>query len=1096
MTEKQGGWWNWRTKVLASARERSSTPRVMAALSMESLEERQVLAANLITNGSFEDPAVSHGSKWDIYATIPGWTLESGPAFEIQRGLYRGAADGLQHLELDADQNGHVGANPANEQGSTRIAQSIDSELNAFYVLRFAFAARPDRSSANENKLHVQVEDSGGTIFVNETLSASDAHWRYYTYVFQGTGGGIKISFADVGINNTYGTFLDDVSVVKASVVNSTADGGDSNLNDGVAFTGNMLPDGTPEVTLRAAIQQANHNAGRDAIVFDIPTNDPGHANGKWTISPQSLLPTITDSVSILGDQGAAAGGAGAMQLFAGPAPDPIIILDGALAHALKSTVGGNDFIALKYHGFGKGLELGWSTGQNRVEKSLFDGVNLNMGITSSGKATGTFLGNKSIATETFADLALTLQREASFYFSDNNVDAAFGYKFNGTGGGNFSLIGEDLSLVDSTSIKAQFNWDAYGNLVVRDSVLGGDLSADISLTGHGTQRWDGVDYENTNSLAFQGRFDWDGSSEFHGGSFSGGTAYVVEALGSGTTKWFNGNFSTVETAFDVSARGTSWLQTDNIDLKTAQMKVDIENNAKLHLKTTKGQSENAAAQISIDADTGAQSEIVIDGSDFDARAAIKLLGKAGGLIRFVNNEFVVEDFAAKVDVEFVVGARGEFENNKTTGGKTAWSLDFKGSGDVRLFKNNYDEADDFALRLSDQFANTQINWRVEENIFSKNGTGAAYFVQGDFLSQGNNFAKSLQFGAEFDYVTTRANQKLQIFGDIYDESGEDNARVKIHASHNMTFDMSDVTFSRAKKSGLSIEADVSVNTLIGGNFEDITATSNLEFGLRAVRKTASGQIRIGLEGVFDENGYDGVYLRGVFSPNSILDSSFQNNGGAGIWISGDSDVRVANSTIAGNGIGIGAEDDALILIENNQIEGNDGAGVLVQGAASGTIQSNSIAGNGGAGVWLQSSGIAQATSNTFSANAGLDIDLGSAGPNANDPGDGDSGPNQLQNYAEIQSVVVSPTELTIDCVVPTATANATYPLIVEFYRVDGVTGEKTWIGNGTISAVDAELTVTLVIPLSSTVAGGDGLSCIVRDADGHTSEFSPIFVI
>src|SRR4051812_44590558 len=48
--------------------------------------------------------------------------------------------------------------------------------------------------------------------------------------------------------------------------VNSTADGGDANLGDGICQTSSR-----GQCTLRAAIEQANARAGRDTITFKIP---------------------------------------------------------------------------------------------------------------------------------------------------------------------------------------------------------------------------------------------------------------------------------------------------------------------------------------------------------------------------------------------------------------------------------------------------------------------------------------------------------------------------------------------------------------------------------------------------------------------------------------------------------------------------------------------------------------------------------------------------------------------------------------------------------------------------------------------------------
>ncbi|QDT11539.1 right-handed parallel beta-helix repeat-containing protein [Planctomycetes bacterium K23_9] len=74
--------------------------------------------------------------------------------------------------------------------------------------------------------------------------------------------------------------------------VNSTGDLGDHDLNDGVAGTGQLLPNGQSEVTLRAAIEQGNFQyqlyLGEEVrIEFDLPGSAP------YRIRPQSALPPI-----------------------------------------------------------------------------------------------------------------------------------------------------------------------------------------------------------------------------------------------------------------------------------------------------------------------------------------------------------------------------------------------------------------------------------------------------------------------------------------------------------------------------------------------------------------------------------------------------------------------------------------------------------------------------------------------------------------------------------------------------------------------------------------------------------------------------------
>ncbi len=75
--------------------------------------------------------------------------------------------------------------------------------------------------------------------------------------------------------------------------VDSTGDGADFSTADGVCDTDDS--DGDGPCTLRAAIEEANANAGSDTINFSISGADP------HTISPSSDLPTITDPVTIDG---------------------------------------------------------------------------------------------------------------------------------------------------------------------------------------------------------------------------------------------------------------------------------------------------------------------------------------------------------------------------------------------------------------------------------------------------------------------------------------------------------------------------------------------------------------------------------------------------------------------------------------------------------------------------------------------------------------------------------------------------------------------------------------------------------------------------
>jgi len=113
------------------------------------------------------------------------------------------------------------------------------------------------------------------------------------------------VEFA-LGLASDTSFFLDTVEAVTLLVpvilVNSTGDLPMQDPNGCCCDTGRKLA-GTniAECTLRAAIQLANRNPGKDIIKFQIPAGDPGIVNGVPSIQPKTALPDITDSVVIDG---------------------------------------------------------------------------------------------------------------------------------------------------------------------------------------------------------------------------------------------------------------------------------------------------------------------------------------------------------------------------------------------------------------------------------------------------------------------------------------------------------------------------------------------------------------------------------------------------------------------------------------------------------------------------------------------------------------------------------------------------------------------------------------------------------------------------
>jgi hypothetical protein len=167
-------------------------------------------------------------------------------------------------------------------------------------------------------------------------------------------------------------------------------------------------------------------------------------------------------------------------------------------------------------------------------------------------------------------------------------------------------------------------------------------------------------------------------------------------------------------------------------------------------------------------------------------------------------------------------------------------------------------------------------------------------------------------------------------------------------------------------------------------------------------------------------------------------------NTGNGVYVTG---IAAANNIFSGNLIGRNAANTGPL--------GNTGHGMYFIGSGPNTIgggfnpnNANVIAHNtldGVAVVFFQGASFKKGIiSNSIFSNGGLGIDLGDDGVTPNDPGDGDTGPNALQNYPVLTSAVASGGNTTI-----TGTLNSTpnTSFYVEFFA--GAAADPTGFGEG-----------------------------------------------
>ena len=282
-------------------------------------------------------------------------------------------------------------------------------------------------------------------------------------------------------------------------------------------------------------------------------------------------------------------------------------------------------------------------------------------------------------------------------------------------------------------------------------------------------------------------------------------------------------------------------------------------------------------------------------------------------------------------------------------------------------------------------------------------------------------------------------------------------------------------------------------NVTIGGNAADTgnVISGNSDWGVRL------------------QGGASGVTIERNIVGRSANSASIIANGNAGIMLD-----QAPNNTIGSNGNG-------------NTISGNQQEGIYIYGTAStgNVIQSNSVTNNGFFGVRIGYApgnligGTTGGTENSISNNAadgiyveggtatgnrllrnsifnngGLGIDLGDDGVTPNDPGDSDTGPNNLQNFPGLTGAI-SGGGLTVVAGTLNSKPNTTYRL--EFFFNDVGTCDPSGHGEGryflgsTDVATNGAGNASFSSGYSASLGSGRPVVATATDPAGNTSEFA-----
>ena len=181
--------------------------------------------ANLVYNPSFEmiRPIIDLGNslsgnagssldagEWGVYTTIPGWTTVSGSGIELHRTPPSVvnpvlAPDGNVYVELDS----HPGPT-----SNSAMAQSLTLGAGKYQL---SFQYRPRTTNRDDNTIEASFASHSVTL-----NGFAPAGWTTSTSVFSYAGGTADLKFAALGLENTLGGFIDNVSLVQVPDSGST----------------------------------------------------------------------------------------------------------------------------------------------------------------------------------------------------------------------------------------------------------------------------------------------------------------------------------------------------------------------------------------------------------------------------------------------------------------------------------------------------------------------------------------------------------------------------------------------------------------------------------------------------------------------------------------------------------------------------------------------------------------------------------------------------------------------------------------------------------------------------------------------------------
>ena len=329
------------------------------------------------------------------------------------------------------------------------------------------------------------------------------------------------------------------------------------------------------------------------------------------------------------------------------------------------------------------------------------------------------------------------------------------------------------------------------------------------------------------------------------------------------------------------------------------------------------------------------------------------------------------------------------------------------------------------------------------------------------------------------------------------------------------------------------IQINSSNGTTVQGNIIGLNAAGtaklqNVAGGILINGGTANtiGGTAAGARNVISGNGGTGLIMlsdttqvKGNYFGTDVSGSAALGNGSSGILINGGDNNTIGGTTAADRNVVSGNGNGGVRIAfsaDNNTVQGNfigtdvtgtnslsNGsgfAGVLIEGTSINNTIGGTAAGAGNLIAFSQGPGVSVITASTRNAilgnsifsNSGLGIDLGADGRTANDSCDGDTGPNNRQNFPVLIAATADATNTTIT---GTLNSTASTQFRIEFFGnsscdASGNGEGRTFLGSTNVTT-DGVCTGSFMLVVPNASITGSVVTATATDPNGNTSEFS-----